>query len=115
MLTETSFDQPGGNGRAARVLLLTMLGGDSPEMPCDVVFDQAEWQAVNLVTQRQPPPETPPSLDQMVHMVAGLGEFLNRKHDGIPGVQSIWIGLRRVADVVLALKAQRTADGASRG
>jgi hypothetical protein len=42
-----------------------MLGRECPEMPCDVVFEEAEWQAVYLVTQRQPPPDTPPSLDRM--------------------------------------------------
>ena len=100
---------------AWRVLMLTTLGRDYPEMPCDVVFDKAEWQAVYLVTQRKPPPETPPSLDQMVRMVAGLGGFLNRKHDGFPGPQTIWIGLQRAADFVLALEASRAADGGSYG
>lgn len=100
---------------AWRVLMLTTLGRDCPEMPCDVVFDKAEWQAVYLVTQRKPPPETPPSLDQMVRMVAGLGGFLNRKRDGFPGPQTIWIGLQRAADFVLALEASRAADGESYG
>ena len=92
---------------AWRVLFLTMLGRECPEMPCDVVFDAAEWQAVYLVTQRQPPPDTPPSLDRMVRMVAGLGGFLDRKCDGFPGPQTLWIGLQRAADFVLALDAQR--------
>ena len=100
---------------AWRVLMLTTLGRDCPEMPCDVVFDTAEWQAVYLVTQRKPPPETPPSLDQMVRMVAGLGGFLNRKHDGFPGPQTIWIGLQRAADFVLALEASRAVGGESYG
>jgi len=99
---------------AWRVLLLTHLGRACPELPCDVVFDAAEWQAVYLVTQRQAPPEEPPSLDAMVRMVASLGGFLNRKSDGFPGPQSLWIGLQRAADFVLALEAQRSA-GASYG
>jgi len=94
---------------AWRVLFLTMLGRDCPEMPCDVVFAEPEWQAVYIVTKREPPPEKPPSLDQMVRMVAGLGGFLNRKSDGFPGVQTLWIGLQRAADFVLALDAQRSA------
>ena len=73
---------------AWRVLLLTHLGHACPEMPCDVVFDDAEWKAVTLVTQRQAPPEKPPSLDTMVRMVATLGGFLNRNSDGFPGPQS---------------------------
>ena len=93
---------------AWRVLFLTMLGRECPEMPCDVVFDTAEWQAVYLVTQRQPPPDTPPSLDRMVRMIASLGGFLDRKCDGFPGPQTLWIGLQRAADFVLALEAQRS-------
>jgi hypothetical protein len=37
---------------AWRVRFLTLLGRECPEMPCDVVFEQAEWQAVYLVTER---------------------------------------------------------------
>jgi hypothetical protein len=100
---------------AWRVLFLTMLGRECPEMSCDVVFDTAEWQAVYLVTQRQPPPETPPSLDRMVRMVAGLGGFLDRKCDGFPGPQTLWIGLQRAADFVLALDAQRNIEAGGDG
>lgn len=67
---------------AWRVLYLTMLGRDCPQMPCDAVFADEEWKAVYLVTQRKPPPEQPPSLDTMVRMIATLGGFLNRKRDG---------------------------------
>ncbi|NEV65424.1 IS4 family transposase, partial [Thiorhodococcus minor] len=96
---------------AWRVLFLTQLGRDCPELPCDVVFDEAEWKAVYLVTQRQPPPEQPPPLDTMVRMVATLGGFLNRKGDGFPGSKTLWIGLQRAADFVLALEAQRSVSG----
>jgi hypothetical protein len=93
---------------AWRVLFLTMLGRECPEMPCDSVFADEEWRAVYLVTQRKPPPVQPPSLDAMVRMVAGLGGFLNRKRDGYPGPKTLWIGLQRVPDFVLALDAQRS-------
>jgi len=92
---------------AWRVLFLTMLGRECPEMPCDVVFDTAEWQAVYIVTERRAPPDTPPSLDTMVRKVAGLGGFLNRKSDGFPGPQTLWIGIQRAADFVMAMDAQR--------
>lgn len=95
---------------AWRVLLLTHLGRACPELPCDVVFDEAEWKAVYLVTQRQEPPEAPPSLDTMIRLVATLGGFLNRKCDGFPGPQTLWIGLQRAADFALALEAQRALE-----
>jgi hypothetical protein len=34
----------------------------------------------------------------MMRMVAGLGGFLNRKGDGFPGPQTMWIGSQRAAD-----------------
>jgi hypothetical protein len=49
-----------------------------------------------------------PSLDTMVRMVATLGGFLNRKNDGFPGPKTLWIGLQRIPDFVLALAAQRS-------
>jgi len=93
---------------AWRVLYLTMLGRKCPEMPCDTVFADEEWRAVYLVTQRKLPPNEPPSLDAMVRMIATLGGFLNRKHDGFPGPKALWIGLQRAVDFVLALEAQRS-------
>jgi hypothetical protein len=96
---------------AWRVLYLTKLGRNCPEMPCNAVFAEEEWRAVYLVTQRRAPPEQSPSLDTMVRMLATLGGFLNRKSDGFPGPKTIWIGLQRTADFVLALRAQRSADG----
>ncbi len=93
---------------AWRVLYLTMLGRDCPQMPCNTVFADEEWKAVYLVTQRKAPPDEPPSLDTMVRMIATLGGFLNRKSDGFPGPKTLWIGLQRIPDFVLALDAQRS-------
>ena len=45
------------------------------------------------------PPEKPPSLNDMVKLIAGLGGYLGRKHDGPPGPQVLWIGMRRMSDL----------------
>lgn len=100
---------------AWRVLYLTMLGRTCPELPCNVVFADEEWQAVYLVAKRQPPPQVPPSLNEMIRMVAGFGGFLNRKGDGFPGPQTLWIGLQRTRDFVLAIEAQRAMQNSSYG
>ena len=100
---------------AWRVLYLTMLGRTCPELPCNVVFADAEWQAVYLVAKRQPPPEVPPALNDMIRLVAGFGGFLNRQGDGFPGPQTLWIRLQRTRDFVLALEAQRAMQNSSYG
>lgn len=94
---------------AWRVLYLTMLGRECPEIPCNLVFEEEEWQAVYIVTKKEQPPETPPSIDEMIRMVASYGGFLNRKGDGYPGPQTIWIGLQRSRDFALAVSAIRAA------
>ncbi|MEG4342862.1 IS4 family transposase, partial [Microcoleus sp. A003_D6] len=30
-----------------------------------------------------------------------LGGFLGRKHDGVPGVKTLWRGLRRLNDITM--------------
>lgn len=84
---------------AWRVLYLMKLGRECPELSCDVVFEREEWQAiVALVKGREAIGGTPPSLREMVRMVAGFGGFAARKHDGEPGAESMWIGLTRLRD-----------------
>lgn len=100
---------------AWRVLYLTMLGRECPELPCNVVFADEEWQAVYIVAKRLAPPEKPPSLDTMVRMVAGFGGFLNRKHDGFPGPQTLWIGLQRGRDFAAAIAATKDVQESSYG
>jgi len=87
---------------AWRVLFVLMLGRKCPDLPCDGVFSDAEWQAVYWIVTKQPPPPTPPSLASLVELIAGLGGYLGRRHDGPPGPQTLWIGLQRMRDYATA-------------
>lgn len=91
---------------AWRVLYLIMLGRTLPEISCEVVLAPEEWKAVYLVTQKKRPPAQPPTLQEMLILIATLGGFLARKGDGPPGPKALWIGLQRTRDFVLALQAQ---------
>ena len=75
-------------------------------MDCEIVFDPQEWRAINVVVKHCPPPSTPPQLGEMIILVASLGGYLGRKHDGPPGPKAIWIGLQRLRDFVIALEVQ---------
>lgn len=90
---------------AWRILYMTMLGRGCSSLPCTAVFDDEEWHAVYIVTYRRPPPTTPPDLNTMIKMIASLGGFLNRKGDGFPGPQTIWVGLQRTKDFVIGMEA----------
>jgi hypothetical protein len=88
---------------AWRILNLTRLGRQAPDLPCTVYFDDLQWQALHGFIHRTPePPAQPPTLRQAIRMVASLGGFLGRKGDGEPGTQSIWLGLQRLDDIAAA-------------
>jgi hypothetical protein len=87
---------------AWRVLYVLMLGRTCPQKPCDAVLSESEWKSVYRVVGGQEASVQPPPLGEMVVMIAKLGGYLGRKHDGPPGPKAIWIGLQRMRDFALA-------------
>jgi len=92
---------------AWRVMYLLMLGRTQPGVRCDVVLDDAEWQSVYEVVSGKAAPAVPPPLAELVLMIARLGGYRGRKHDGPPGPKAMWVGMQRMHD----LAAGRTRLG----
>ena len=86
---------------AWRTLYVCRLGRGCPDISCQAVFDPAEWKSVWKVIHRTAPPKAPPSLGEMVRLVAQLGGYVNRKRNDPPGPQTIWIGMQRMHDFAL--------------
>lgn len=84
-----------------RTLFVCRLGREFPDISCEAVFEADEWKSVYRVVRQQWPPSTPPTLREMVQMVAQLGGYANRKSDGEPGPQTVWLGLQRTHDIAL--------------
>lgn len=85
---------------AWRIAHLTKLGREVPDLPCTVYFEEAQWQALLIYATKQLPPAKPPSLRELVRLIAmRLGGFLGRKSDGEPGATVIWRGLQRLDDI----------------
>jgi hypothetical protein len=87
---------------AWRLLYVTMLGREAPDLPCDAVFADEEWKSAWTICTDKPLPKRPPTLRVFLPMVAELGGYNGRKHDASPGPKSLWIGIRRMADFALA-------------
>lgn len=83
---------------AWRVLYVMYLGRQCPDLPCSVVFEEAEWHSSWVIAKGGSPPKEPPSLNEMIRLIASFGGFLARKSDGHPGAQTLWTGLCRVQD-----------------
>ena len=84
-----------------RTLYVCRLGRRCPEISCQAIFEPSDWKAVYRVVQNKPPPGKPPSLGEMVRMVAQLGGYVNRRRSDPPGPQTVWLGLQRVHDLAL--------------
>ena len=84
---------------AWRTLYVCRLGRSVPEISCEAVFEPAEWKSVYHVVRKEPAPKTPPTLREIVRMVAQLGGYVNRKRDDEPGPQTVWLGLQRMHDM----------------
>jgi Transposase Tn5 dimerisation domain/Transposase DNA-binding len=97
---------------AWRVLQLTMLGRTSPDLPCSVLFETDEWQALYAVQTKKPIPKRPPPLGEAVRLLAGLGGYMDRSCDGDPGPQALWIGLAALANITVGWQAAHSRRAA---
>lgn len=90
---------------AWRVMYLTYLGRECPDLPCTAVFAEIEWKPTWKIATKKEPPATPPSLNEFLNVLAQLGGYNARKKDAPPGPQYIWSGLRRMTDFAIAWSA----------
>ena len=82
-----------------RTLYVCRLGREFPEISCEALFEPAEWKSIHYFLHKTPPPSTPPTLQEMVRLVAQLGGYVNRKRTDEPGPQTVWLGLQRAHDI----------------
>ncbi len=91
---------------AWRINYLMRLGRECPEMSCQAVFEKDEWQGAYLLARKTPPPE-PPTLNEIMRVVALSGGFLGRKGDGHPGAKALWRGMQALYFFVEGMRAAR--------
>ena len=86
---------------AWRLLYITHLARSAPDASCETMLSHREWQALYAtIYHKSYPHSSPPTLGEAVGWIAKLGGFLGRKHDGFPGVKTLWRGLRRLDDIM---------------
>jgi hypothetical protein len=83
---------------AWRTLFVCRMGRTCPDLDCEAIFEPSEWKAVWVAVKRQQPPKKAPQLCEMVHLIASLGGYIERK-ESEPGPQTLWIGMQRMYDL----------------
>ena len=85
---------------AWRVFYATMLARAVPEMPCSVLLEIEEWQALYCAIHHCPtPPEEPPTLGEAVRWIAQLGGLVGRRRRDQPGAETLWRGFQHLSDL----------------
>ena len=88
---------------AWRIMYIRSMGLKNPEGSCELIFTDNEWQSVYCVVNKTKEiPLQPPTIYQIIILIAKLGGFLGRKGDGYPGVKTMWIGFQRMVDLAHA-------------
>jgi hypothetical protein len=100
---------------AWRVYYLTMLGRQTPDVPCSVFFEEAEWKALTAHAARRPSPAPePPPLYEAIVMVARLGGYIKQSRKEPPGTETIWRGLVALGWITDAWRAFGQQNGPPR-
>jgi hypothetical protein len=86
---------------AWRTLFVCRMGRECPDLDCEAIFEPSEWKAVWVAVHGKKPPRKAPRLSEMVHLIAGLGGYVERP-ESEPGAQTVWIGLQRMYDLAWA-------------
>jgi hypothetical protein len=99
---------------AWRLNWLTYQARVTPNLSCQIIFEAYEWQALYcVVNQTKTLPDQPPTLREAVRLLAKLGGFLGRKHDGEPGVKVLWRGVKKLNEGLLFVEYFRSISSSS--
>lgn len=92
---------------AVRIVTLRDLAKREPDRPCTQVLHEDEWRVLwSHIQRRSCPANTPvPTIRQAVLWIGRLGGHLGRKRDGLPGVRTLWRGMRDLTLLVAGYRA----------
>jgi len=76
---------------AWRIMLMTLLGRETPELPAGVLFSDLEIEVLNAYAKKKQI-KPPTQLGDAVILVAQIGGYLGRTRDPSPGHQLMWQG-----------------------
>lgn len=84
---------------AWRIMLMTLLGRQTPDLPADLLFSDLELKVLEAFANTRRDLKAPTRLHEAVLVVAKLGGYLGRKHDPPPGHQLMWQGYTTLRDM----------------
>lgn len=84
---------------AWRVMLMTLLGREVPDLPPDVLFSDIEVEVLGAFANSRRDLKPPTRLQDAVNLVGRLGGHMGRNGDPPPGHQVIWMGYTKLRNM----------------
>ena len=94
---------------AWRIMLMTLLGRECPELPAEVLFSDIEIEVLSAHAVKKST-DPPTQLGEAVQLIASLGGYLGRKKDPPPGHQIMWRGYANLQLLCDGYVLGRSAD-----
>jgi len=86
---------------ACQIQYLIKIGRQTPEIPSNEVFSEIELKCLFTKEKKK---QGIPTLAEAIKQIAKLGGYMDRKNDGPPGPQPMWIGMHRLHYMVEGYK-----------
>jgi hypothetical protein len=98
---------------AWRIQLMTLLGREVPDLPCDVFFEKGEVKVLEALQEQRPHAKKkgdqhPLRLSEAITLVAQMGGYLARSCDGPPGTKCLWRGMIRLSGMAEGYRLAET-------
>jgi hypothetical protein len=93
---------------AWRIMLMTLLGRENPDLPAEVMFSDIEIRALAAFAKGRGY-KSPHFLGDAVKLIGRIGGHLGRKNDPPPGHQLLWRGYREFKFMCLGFSLHDTS------
>lgn len=97
---------------AWRIMLMTLLGREAPDLPAEILFSDLELQVLAAFAGGRRDLKPPKRLRDAVNLVGRLGGHLGRKGDPPPGHQVLWTGYSKLRLMCAGFLWGRDSQGA---
>jgi hypothetical protein len=93
---------------AWRVMLMTLLGREVPQLPAELLFSDIELEVLSAYAPTLArPTASPTTLAEAVRLTAIVGGYLARNNDGPPGHELVWSGYARLSSMCLGFALRK--------
>ena len=97
---------------AFNIMQLTYQSRETPDINCEVVLTQQEWQTLYILKHKTSKlPKQPPTLKQATQWIAQMGGYLARNSDGPPGLKTVWLGYEALLQAVVLFEIMNKKFG----